>query len=292
MPEVVFRPWSVELNGLKNESPHGECLVSYLAVPRLPPHTEDVAGDDTPETFSLARRFTRCYGGATPVSVGEPACFDDGGSGADTANIVRARPIDAPTGAASMVLELVDLLHIQLRCLAGDAIVRGAVVIDCLHVGSNRDGAYTGPALSRVREMAANEAVFPRIAVADEIVRRLRADESLWTQGHFLRAEVDLVDCMLRADGSGVHYIDYLKAALGEFDYDFGQYAAFLQHHKQLVESGLAERSPGNTPETFGWLKKYHNARIDEDLARPEGIAQADECDQGMASVLTPLRIA
>ena len=97
---------------------------------------------------------------------------------------------------------------------------------------------------------------------------------------------------MLRADGSGLYYIDYLKAGLGEFDYDFDRYATFLGHHKRIVESGLAGGSPWTTPATYDWLKRYHNARIDGDLARPDGVFQADECDRRMAGALTPLRIA
>ena len=282
---------------LKNESSFRECLVSYLAVPRLPRHIEDVADGGTRKTFSLARRFTRCYGNQSPGSVDEPECFDDGCSDdgcsrADTAYIVRARPIGPEAGSVPLVLELLDLLHIQLECLAGERVVRGAAVIDFLHVGPDRDGAHSGPALSRAREMEANDAMLPRIAVAEEVVTRLRSDETLWSADNFLRAEVDVVDCMLRAEGSGIHYLDYLRAGLGEFDYDFDRYAKFLAHHKRIVESGLSDTSPWRTRGIYEWLKCYHNARIDEDLARPDGLALADDCDRGMADALTPLRIA
>ena len=314
--EAVFRPWSVDLNGLRNESPGGECLVSYLAVSGLPRRIEDAAEDGARKMLDLARRFTRCYGGATPGSADEPDCFDDVCSGTNTANIVRARPIGPNAGNVPLVLELLDLLHIQLDCLAGDTIVRGAVAIDSLHVGPNRagarngdiapngdgarsrdglphrDGVPSGPALARARDMAANEATFPRITVAEEVVRRLSLDKTLRAADHFLHAEVDLVDCMLRGDGSGVHYIDYLRAGLGEFDYDFDRYAAFLGHHKRLVESGLAGTSPGTTPGIREELKRYHNARIDDDLTRLHGIAHPDECDRGMAGALAPLRIS
>ena len=286
-----FRPWKSRVNGLKNEVSYRECLVSYLAVPDLPLHIEDIADEGTRNTFSLTRRFTRHYGGATPDGAGEPECFDDGSSGAGTAYIVRARPIGSRAGGVPLVLELLDLLHIQLQCLAGGRVVRGAAVIDLLRVGPDRDGADAGPGLSRVREMEANDAILPRITVAEEIVRRLRLDRSLWTADHFLRAEVDLIDCMLRAEGSGVHYIDYLRAGLGEFDYDFDRYAAFLGHHKRIVESGLADKSPWRTRGTYEWLKHYHNARIDDDLTRPDETAEPDECDIGMAGALTPLRI-
>ena len=81
--------------------------------------------------ISLASLFTRCYDGETPYSVDDPVCFDDGCSGTeDTDYIVRARPIGPQTGGIPLVLELLDLLHIQLACLAGERVVRGAAVID------------------------------------------------------------------------------------------------------------------------------------------------------------------
>lgn len=283
---AVFRPWRVDLSGLRNGSPERECLVSYLAVPGPARRIDDGAGDSTRKTLGLARRFTRCYGGEPAGFDEEPECFDDGCSGTVVDYIVRARPIGPNAGNVPLVLELLDLLHIQLECLAEERIVHGAVLVDCLHVAPSR------PVLSRAREMAANEATFPRITVAEEIVGRLGSDKTLRMSDHFLSAEVDLVDCMLRGDGPGVHYIDYLRAGLGEFDYDFDRYAAFLGHHKRIVESGLAGTSPWSTPETCDRLKRYHNARIDDDLTRPDGNTHADECDRGMAGALAPLRIA
>jgi len=88
-----------------------------------------LAEDDVaPEAFSLARRFTRVYGGKTPGSVGEPECFHGGRSGADPANIVRARPMDLRPGGIPLALELLHLLHIQLQCLAGERVVWGGGV--------------------------------------------------------------------------------------------------------------------------------------------------------------------
>lgn len=321
--EAVCLRWRIELNGLQDDSPERECLVSYLAVSGLPGRIGGAADDATRKTFGLVRQFTQFCGGEAQGAageaqggVGEPVCFDDGSSGTGAANVVRARPLGPQAGSVPLVLELLDLLHIQLECLAGERIVRGAVAIGGLQVAAsgdsvpdrdgapNRDGARngggapnrdiapSGPALTRAREMAAKEATFPRIAVAEGIVSRLRADETLRVSDHFLRAEVDLVDCMLSRDASGVHYIDYLRAGLGEFDYDFDRYAAFLGHHKRIVESGLAGTPPWSTPGTCDWLKRYHNERIDDDLTRPDGISRSDECDRGMAGTLTPLRIA
>ena len=124
----------VELNGSKNESSYRSCLVSYLAFTGPGRRIEDVAVDGARETFGLAHRFTRCYGGETPGSMDEPACFDDACPGSDTVNIVRARPVGPRAGSVPLVLELLDLLHIQLRCLAGETILRGAVLTDGLRL--------------------------------------------------------------------------------------------------------------------------------------------------------------
>ena len=233
-----------------------ECIVSYLAVRRFGP---------------LANAF---------------ACP---GTGAET--IVRAKPIGTHAGNAALVRELIDLLHLQLQCLENETTVRGAVVIDFLNVGPDLEGPYFGPALSRAREMATNEAILPRIAVEEEVFRRLRSDESLWAEDHVLRNEMDIIDCMTTADEAGMHYIDYLRAGLGDFDYDFARYAEFLGRHKKFVETGLADTSLPGDPATCHWLKNYHNARIDDDIALSDRDAFVDECEQAMCSAMAPLRI-
>ena len=139
--------------------------------------------------------------------------------------------------------------------------------------------------------MEANEVIFPRIAVGEEVVRRLKSDESLWTEDANLRAEMELIECMIAADDAGQHYIDYLRAGLGDFDYDFDRYAEFLGRHKRFVEAGLGGASIWRTSVACDWLKNYHNARIDEDIQGSRSGAAVDACGRAMAAVLTPLRI-
>ena len=244
------------MTDFRNKPHYRECIVSYLAVRRFGP---------------LANTF---------------ACP---GTGAGT--IVRAKPIGTQAGSAPLVRELIDLLHLQLQCLENETTVRGAVVIDFLHVGPDLEGPYFGPGLSRAREMATNGIVFPRIAVEEEVFRRLRSDESLWAQDHVLRDEMDVIDSMTTMDEAGMHYIDYLRAALGDFDYDFARYTEFLGRHKKFVETGFDDTSLPGDPATCHWLKNYHNARIDDDIALSDRDYFVDECQQAMCSAMAPLRI-
>ena len=244
------------MTDFRNKPHYRECIVSYLAVRRFGPLTN---------------------------------AFACPGTGAET--IVRAKPIGTHAGNAPLVRELIDLLHLQLQCLENETTVRGAVVIDFLNVGPDLEGPYFGPALSRAREMERNEVIFPRIAVEEEVFRRLRSDESLWTQDSVLRNEMDIIDCMTTADEAGLHYIDYLSASLGYFDYDFARYIELLGHHKQFLETGLADSWLTGDPEMYLWLKNYHDARIDDDISRSDRDFFVDESGRAMAGALAPLRI-
>ena len=202
---------------------------------------------------------------------------------------------------ADDVSEKLGILHNFTRLdddeTAGEPCEPGLIVdpspgnVDVLHVGPSGEGPFFGPALSRAREMERNQVIFPRIAVEEEVFRRLRSDESLWTQDNVLRNEMDIIDCMTTADEAGLHYIDYLSAGLGYFDYDFARYVELLGHHKHFVETRLADTALSGDPEMYLWLKNYHDARIDDDISRSDRDSFVDESGHAMASALAPLRI-
>ena len=267
------------MTDFKNEPHYKECIVSYLTILDL-------------GNLDIFHCFTRLDGDETTVDSGERGIIVDPAPGAVAGSIVRATPIGTPAGTVPLVRELIDLLHIQLQCLANEVTVRGAVVIDYLHVGPDLDGPYFGPALTRAHDMERNNVVLPRIAIEEQVFRRLRSDESLWSKDHVLRNEMDVIHCMTTLDEAGLHHIDYLKAGLGDFDYDFARYMEFLGRHKHFIETGLADTSLSEDPTTYHWLKDYHNARIDDDIPRPDRDAFVDECERAMYSDLAPLRIA
>ena len=278
----------------RNEPHYRECIVSYLALLDLGlgRHINEFIADDVSGKPGILHDFTRLDDDETTGDPCEPGLIVDPSPGNVAGSVVRARPIGTQGGSAALVLELIDLLHIQLQCLTNEVTVRGAVAVDFLHLGSDREGPFFGPALSRAREMASNEVIFPRIAVEEEVFRRLRSDESLWKEDSVLRNEMDIIDCMTTADEAGLHYIDYLSAGLGYFDYDFARYTEFLGHHKHYVETGLADTSLSGDPEMYLWLKNYHDARIDDDISPPDRDVFVDGTGRAMAGAMAPLRIA
>ena len=277
---------------VRNQTCYTECVVSHLAIHGPARFVDDSVADGGSGVFHTFHHFTRCDGHEATGDFAEPEIIVDRLPEAAAGHVVRARPIRPHVGNAPLVRELIDLLHIQLRCLAGGMAIRGAVVVDFLHLGPNGKEPLSGPARSRACEMEAKEVIFPRIAVEEAVLRRLRSDESLWTEDANLRAEMELIECMMAADEAGLRYIDYLRAGLGDFDYDFDRYAEFLGRHKRFVETGLAGASIWGSPAACDWLKSFHNARIDEDVLGPGRGTAADACGRALTAVLTPLRIA
>lgn len=177
--------------------------------------------------------------------------------------IVRARTINANYQGGYLYWELLDLLHIQIACIAHGVAVRGAVTIGDLHLGDDLSGPVFGPALVRAYEMESDEVVFPRIAVDETVLSRLQTDPSLRRDEHTLEQEMEFCDELLAEDLSGLRYIDYLGAARGEY-IEYGDYVEFLQRHKALVNKGLVVSNSTNPKvrRKYNWLRNYHNKQV------------------------------
>ena len=194
--------------------------------------------------------------------------------------IVRARTTKARYQGGYLFWELLDLLHIQIACIANGVTVRGAVTIGDLHLGADLHGPVFGPALVRAYEMESEEVVFPRIAVDEAVLDRLRSDPTMRREGHTLEQELEFYDKLLEEDASGLRYIDYLGAALGECE-DYGEYMQFLEYHKTLVENGLIGK--GLKPKVrrkYNWLRNYHNKRVRAEAVKfePNEWSEEHEC--------------
>lgn len=184
--------------------------------------------------------------------------------------IVRTRTTETQYHAGPLVWELIDLLHIQIDCLNSGILVRGAMTIGHMHLGIGFDGPVFGPALVQAYEMEDREVVFPRIAIHEDVLARHREDTSLWREGHDYEDEARHLGNLLREDESGLHFIDYLRASLSEFDDPYPDWLSFLLRHKELVERGLSASPNATVRRKFSWLRNYHNGVIDEALSRLE----------------------
>ena len=61
-----------------------------------------------------------------------------------------------------------------------------------------------------------------------------------------------------------------MNRTLSELDGEYAGWIEFLGRHKTLVESGLADSPNATVRRKYSWLKNYHNAVIDENMANLE----------------------
>ncbi|MFY2824191.1 hypothetical protein [Ruegeria sp. MALMAid1280] len=181
--------------------------------------------------------------------------------------IARVRTMETQYQAGPLVWELIDLLHIRVEFLQSGNLVRGTLTIGHMHLGIGFEGPVFGPGLVQAYEMEEREVVFPRIAVHEDVIERHRRDRNLWREGHDFEDEERHLRNLLRQDDSGLHYIDYLRASLSEFDAPYLDWLGFLQSHKEFVEAGLVNNPNAMVRRKFNWLRNYHNAAIDEALS-------------------------
>lgn len=205
--------------------------------------------------------------------------------------IVRVRTIETQYYVGALYWELLDLLHIQIDCLNADILVRGAMTIGHMHVGTNLDGPIFGPALVQAYEMEGKEVIYPRIVVHEDVIARHRRDERLRREEHSLKEEEDYLSDILIEDEAGLHSIDYLRGILIAFEPDYEDWLAFLGEHKQLIETRLSEAANASVRRKISWMKIYHNRVVREALAKLEIDARLDG-GQSVEGLLEGLLIA
>lgn len=264
----------------KKKTSYEECIVSFLDILGFRSMLDSAHPEKIARAIEAFRRASSADESETerePHEIGKESVVR-----VETVSdaIVRARTMEARYQAGYLYWELLDLLHIQIACIANGVAVRGAVTIGDLHLGADLTGPVFGPALVRAFEMESQEVMFPRIAVEEAVLDRLRSDPKMRREGHTLEQELEYYDELLEEDSSGLRYIDYLGAALEESE-DYGEYVRFLEYHKILVEKGLEDC--GSNPKVrrkYNWLRNYHNRRVqaEADKFEPEEWYEEYEC--------------
>ena len=242
-----------------------ECLVTFFDVLGFRNLLNSRSGLEIRQMLSTFRRVSE--GDATrPTRSDEMRMISEVHAEIVSDAIVRTRTIETQYHAGPLVWEIIDLLHIQIACVATGILVRGAMAIGPMHLGIDFSGPVFGPALVRAYLMEDREVIFPRIAIHETVIERHRQDRTLWREEHSFEDEQRHLDNLLRKDEAGLHYIDYLRASLGEFGGEYEQWVEFLDLHKSLVEAGLANSPNSSVRRKNVWLMNYHNAVIDEKL--------------------------
>ena len=179
--------------------------------------------------------------------------------------IVRARTIHTDYRDGALFHELLDLVHIQSLCLNEGILLRGALTIDYVHVGTNLEGPVFGPGLVSAYRMEEREAVYPRIIIDEAVTRRLPNDKALWKDGHSKAQETRYVRDLVETDEAGLAFVDYLRAIQTEVE-DYAEYLEFLDRHAELIRQGLATRLPREVRRKYAWLRNYHNRQVQSEM--------------------------
>lgn len=178
--------------------------------------------------------------------------------------IVRTRTTQTQYHEGVFFWELLELLHIQIECIDKGILLRGAMTIGYMHVGLNLEGPVFGPGLVEAYEMEDREVVYPRIAIHEKLIERHRKDSALWQEDHSFADEKEYLDKLLRRDEAGLYFIDYLSASLEQMDAGFAGWCHFMERHRAIVQSGLADQENFSIRRKYAWLRNYHNTVVKE----------------------------
>ena len=203
--------------------------------------------------------------------------------------IVRVRTTETQYHVGALYWELLDLLHIQIDCLNAGILVRGAMTIGPMHVGTNFEGPVFGPGLVQAYEMEGREVIYPRIAVHEDVIARHQNDESLRREDHSLEDDEKYLSGILIEDEAGLQSIDYLRASFYEFE-TYTDWLLFLGGHKRLIETGLAENTNAVVRRKYNWMKIYQNTVIEEAHHKLKPDAKLED-GQAIADLLQDLTI-
>ena len=222
------------------------CIVSFIDVLGFRNLLETRHAHDIREVLLQLREFSAPLEDRLKRPVKDARLLSRAFADSVSDAVVRVRVYDTHYYDGAFFHELLDLLHMQVECIRRGILIRAGVTIGSAHVGVRGEGPVFGPAMVRAYEIEAREAVFPRIVVDADAYQSLLDDSRLRNHDHGLEEELRYVHRLLRVDGDGKRFIDYLAASETEFD-DPSGYIAFLANHAELVRGNLTPHSPSKS---------------------------------------------
>jgi len=268
-----------------------DCLVTFLDILGFRQLLHTQSGSGIIRILNTFREITLPDDIARPTRSDEMRLNSEANVEIVSDAIVRFRTTETQYRSGALIWELIDLLHIQIACVANRILVRGALTVGPLHVGLDLSGPVFGPALVEAYEMESSEVIFPRIAIHEDVIERHRNQTSLWREGHDFEDEQQHLDSLIRQDDSGTYYLDYLRGSLSEMDDGYLGWVGFLQHHKNIVEDGLANQTNRAVRRKYAWLARYQNEVIAGELIKVRPDAFFEEYELPLSDVLEALRI-
>jgi len=247
-----------------------ECIVTFLDILGFSALLNSRSASEIAEIMTTFRRLSKPEEYEPVTRSDEMRLNSEATAEIISDAIVRVRTTETQYSMGPLIWEIIDLLHIQIECIAKGILIRGATTIGPMNVGINMEGPIFGPALVDAYKMEDSQVVYPRIAFDEEILHRHRTDQNLRQDGNSYGDEKKHLDKLLRVDEAGLYSIDYLRASLEELDDGFSGWITFLESHKRLICNGLSEATNKVVKRKYFWLMNYHNEVVAEWFSGPK----------------------
>jgi hypothetical protein len=235
-----------------------ECIVTFLDILGFRDLISTKSAEQVDEIIKLTRYFVADEEGEQEELGLQTIAFSD--------SVIRMRKASEKSG---LYFELMSLLHAQGELLNHGVLVRGGIALGKVFQDEDR---IFGPGFVEAYELESKVAVYPRIAVAPNLLKALSS--SVFPMEHSLDVELGYVMSILALGDDGIYFVDYLRAFRSELD-NLADYPDFLARHQQVITAlgktvGERDGAPSSLALKANWLACYHNRVVDEAKERGE----------------------
>jgi hypothetical protein len=157
---------------------------------------------------------------------------------------------------------VLDMIHLQSELVPLGILVRGAIALGDAAVQGD---LILGHGIAEAERLRDEVASVPRVIVDPRLLRELEQNPFLRAGHHNVMQELGYLHDLLRQDGDGLWFADYLWAFRSEVR-EPQTYFDFFKEHRRLVTRRLeASTALDRSSHASAWLWHYHN-RVFEDL--------------------------
>lgn len=123
--------------------------------------------------------------------------------------IVRVRPFQTHYRDGALFHELSDLAFAQAALAEMGVFIRGGMAIGQVYCGPDGGGPVFGPAMVRAYEIESKEALYPRIAIDENVIEHFNNNPDLRSSQNSFEFENEYVSKQLARGDDGLLYVDY-----------------------------------------------------------------------------------
>ncbi|WP_438043813.1 hypothetical protein [Sorangium sp. So ce128] len=164
----------------------------------------------------------------------------------------------APIRRAGWLLfwQALNVAHLQSDLVPLGVLVRGAIALG--DAAAQGDLAI-GRGIAEAERLRDEVALVPRVIVDPRLLREAEQNADLRAPQHSVMEELGYIRELLREDGDGLLFVDYLWAFSSEVD-EPPLYLEFFKEHRRLVTRKLDSATVlDRSSHAWIWLRSYHN---------------------------------